>query len=146
MFNNFLAAALLVALQRFSEDPDILADLVHLQEQPAKVGPETAMECVRRAMWGMLYADDACIVSRSAQGLERMMMTLVDVFGAFSLTVSEKKPETVSLPIPHAIATPIAFTTTGQQYRQTTFFVYLGGAITESSKLSADIDRWIRAD
>ena len=120
LLNFFFAAALLVALQRFSEDPDILSDLVHLQEQPAKVGPETAMECVRRAVWGMLYADDACIVSRSPQGLERMMLTLVEVFGAFGLTVSEKKTETMSLPIPHAPATPIAFTTTGQQYRQTT--------------------------
>ena len=87
---NIFAAALLVALQRLSEDPDILADLVHLQEQPVKVGPETAMECERHAVWEMLYADDACIVSRSPQGLERMMATLVNVFGALGLTVSEK--------------------------------------------------------
>ena len=44
LFNIFFTAALLVAVQRFSEDPDILDDLVHLQEQPAKVGPETAMD------------------------------------------------------------------------------------------------------
>ena len=42
---------LLVALQRFSEDAHILADLVHLKEQPEKVGPETALECVRRTVW-----------------------------------------------------------------------------------------------
>ena len=77
-------------------------------------------------------------------GLERMMATLVDVFRAFGLTVSEKKPETMSLTIPHAPATPIAFTTKGPQYRQTTSFVYLGGAITESSRFSAEIDRQIR--
>ena len=130
---------------RFSEDPEILADLVHLQDQPTKVGPETAMECVRRAVWGMLYADDACVVSRSPQGLERMMVNLVEVFGAFGLTVSEKKTETLSLPIPHATAAPIAFNATGKQYRQTTSFVYLGSAITESSRLSAEIDRRIRA-
>ena len=70
--------------------------LALLQEQPAKVGPGTAMECIRRAVWGMLYADDVCIVSRSPQGLERMMATLVDVFGAFGLTVSEKKTKTMS--------------------------------------------------
>ena len=93
----------------------------------------------------MMYADDACIVSRLPQGLERMMVTLVDVFGGFGLTVSEKKTETMRLPIPHAPATPIAFTTTGQQCRQTTSFVYLGGAITESSRLSTEIDRRIRA-
>ena len=62
LFIIFFATALQGALQRFSEDPDILADLVHLQEQPAKVGPEMEMECVRRTVWGMLYADDAGIV------------------------------------------------------------------------------------
>ena len=51
----------------------------------------------------------------------------------------------MSLSIPHAPATAISFNTTGQQYRQTTSFVYLGGAITESSRLSAEIDRRIRA-
>ena len=49
---------------RCNKDAGILVDIVHLQEQPSKVGPETALECVRRAIWGMLYADDACIVSR----------------------------------------------------------------------------------
>ena len=39
----------------------------------------------------MLYADDAGIVSRSPAGLiERMMTVIVEVFGAFGLTVSEK--------------------------------------------------------
>ena len=55
------------------------------------VTQETAMECVRRAVWGMLYADDAYIVSRPPQRLERMMATLVDIFGVFGLTVSKKK-------------------------------------------------------
>ena len=32
LFNIFFAAMLFVALQRFSEDADILADLVHLKE------------------------------------------------------------------------------------------------------------------
>ena len=68
LFIIFFAAMLLVALQRFSEDADILADLVYLKEQPGKVGPETALECVRRALWGMLYVDDACIMSRSPRG------------------------------------------------------------------------------
>ena len=64
------------------------------------IGPETALERVHRAVWGMLYADDACIVSRTPQGLERMMANLVDVSGAFGLTVSQKKTETMSLPDP----------------------------------------------
>ena len=112
LFKLSFAAVLTVTLQRFSEDPDILADLVHHREQPAKVGPETALECGRRAVWGMLYAEDACVVSRSPQGIERMMATLVFVFSAFGLTVSEYKTETMSLPIP----TSISFITTGQQF------------------------------
>jgi len=42
LFNIFFAAILLVAQKRFWRESDILADLVHLQEQPAWVGPEIA--------------------------------------------------------------------------------------------------------
>ena len=52
------------------------------------------MDYVRRAVWGMLYADDACIVSRSPQGLAKMMEVIVEVCRAFALTVSVKKTET----------------------------------------------------
>ena len=69
LFNIFFAAVLNVVLQRFSEEPAILAELVHLKEPSTSMGPEPAMDYVRRAVWGMLYADDACIVSRSPQGL-----------------------------------------------------------------------------
>ena len=68
--NIFFDAILLVALERFSKDADILADLVHLQEQPSKLtlkrhwnvcgilfrgyGMLTtrASSCSRRAGWG----------------------------------------------------------------------------------------------
>lgn len=43
-FNISFTAVLLVTLQRFCEDSNILADFVHIREQPARVGPETAME------------------------------------------------------------------------------------------------------
>ena len=49
------------------------------------------MDCVRRAVWDMLYADDACIVSRSPQGLAKMMKVINEVCRAFALTVSAKK-------------------------------------------------------
>ena len=54
LFNVFFAAILLVTLliERFSKDAGILADRIHLQEQPLKVGPETALECVQRAFGG----------------------------------------------------------------------------------------------
>ena len=37
------------------------------------------MEYVRRAVWGMLYADDACIVSRSPQVRVKRMEVIVEV-------------------------------------------------------------------
>ena len=113
LFNVFFVAILFVVLERFSKDARILANLIHLQEQPSKVGPKTALECVRRAIWGMLYADDACIVSRSPRGLGRMMAVFVEVFGTFGLTISESKTETMCMPIPRAPATKIVFNATG---------------------------------
>ena len=63
--NIFFAAVLTVVLQRISEGPAILAELVHLKEPPTSMGPEPAMDYVLCAVWGMWYADDACMVSRS---------------------------------------------------------------------------------
>ena len=36
--------------EKFNEDVDTLVDLAHLQEQPSKFGPETALKCARRAV------------------------------------------------------------------------------------------------
>ena len=70
LFNVFFAAILLVALEIFSKDVGILADLIHLQEQSAKVGPETALECVRRAIGGccMLTTRASCRGRRAGWG------------------------------------------------------------------------------
>ena len=125
LFNGFFAAILLVVLERLSKDAVILADLIHLQEQPSKVGPETTLECVRRAIWGMLYVDDACIVSLSPRGLGWMMVVFVEVFDTFGLTISESKMKTMCMPIRRAPATKIVFNATRQQYCQTTSFTYL---------------------
>ena len=145
LFNLIFATILLVALERFTKDAGILADLIHLQEQPSKFCPETALEFVRRPTWGMLYAYVACIGSRSPRGLGRNMAVFVEVFGTLSLTISENKTETTCMPIPCAPATKIVFNATGQQYRQLTSFTYLGGNVTETPNLSDEIDRRIRA-
>ena len=50
LVNIFVAAVLIVALQRFSEDQVILAELVHLKEPPTSMGPELSMHGVRRAV------------------------------------------------------------------------------------------------
>ena len=68
----------------------ILAELVHLKEPPTSMGLEPAMGYVCRAVWGMMYADGACIVSRSPQGLAKMIEVAVEVCRVFALTVSAK--------------------------------------------------------
>ena len=48
-------------------------------------------------LWGMLYADDAGIVSRSSEELEKMMTVIVIACSAFGLTVSEAKTDIMCL-------------------------------------------------
>ena len=53
-------------------------------------GEATAGESVLATpLWGMLYADDAGVVSRSPEQLRKMMEVIVVVCAAFGLTVSE---------------------------------------------------------
>ena len=63
LFNIFLAAVIIVVLKRFAEDPPIVSDLVYLDDAPKgedrKPRGEGTLEINQRAVWGMLYADDA---------------------------------------------------------------------------------------
>ena len=145
IFNIFLAAVLNVVLQRFSEDPAILAELVHLKEPPTSMGPEPAMDYVRRAGRDMLYADDACIVSRSPQGLAKMMKVIVEVCRAFALTVSAEKTDTMCMPPPRIRRTIVRVEAAGQTYKQVQSFTYLGGAVIEIPDMSVEIARRTRA-
>ncbi|CAM9281818.1 unnamed protein product, partial [Sphacelaria rigidula] len=43
----------------------------------------------------MLYADDACIVSRTSSSLEKMMTVIMTICGEFGLPVSEAKTKTM---------------------------------------------------
>ena len=137
LFNIFFAAVLAVVLQRFSEEPAILAELVHLTEPPTSMGPEPAMDYVRRAV--------CCIVSRSPQGLAKMMEVIVEVCRAFALTVSAKKTETMCMPPPRTPRTMVQIEAAGQTYKQVQSFTYLGGAVTEVPDMSVEIARRTRA-
>ena len=82
-------------------DPLIVSDLVYLDDAPkgedGRPREERTLEMVRRAVWGMLYADDAGMVSTSPRGLTRMLDVIVVACQKFGLTVSEKKTETMHL-------------------------------------------------
>ena len=150
LFNIFFAAVIIVVLQRFAEDPLIVSDLVYLDDAPkgedGRPRKEGTLEMVRRAVWGMLYADDAGVVSTSPRGLARMMGVIVVTFQEFGLTVSEKKTEAMHLwSHPHTTSNALRIEATGQRYKHTTEFVYLGGAITESADLDIEIKRSIGA-
>ena len=145
LFNIFFAAMLNVALQRFSEDLAILAELVHLKDPSTSMGPEPAMDYAHRAVWSTLYADDACIVSRSPQGLAKMTEVILKVCRAFVLTVSAKKTETMCMPPPHTPQTMVRVEAAGKIYKQVQSFAYLGGAVAETPDMSVEIARWVRA-
>ena len=151
LFNIFFAAATDVVLVRFSEDDTILKDLVYLEEE-AGVGAETPLERARRAVWGMFYADDAGVVSRSQEGLARMMTIIVEVSGEFGLTVSEKKIETLLMRAPEkqpkkggSPPPPLVIEAAGQKCAQTTQFRYLGGLVNEDGELTQEINHRSRA-
>ena len=78
-FSIFIALVLFFDLQMFSEDADIRTELVHLHEWRREGRPESSIDCVRRAVWGMLCADDACIISRSPQVLAKIVEVIVHV-------------------------------------------------------------------
>ena len=145
LFNIFFAAVLTVVLQRFSVDPAILAKIVHLKEPPTPMGPEPAMDYVFRAVWGMLYADYPCIVSRLPQGLAKTMEVIIEVCRAFALTVSAKKTETMCMPPTRTPWTMVQVEAAEQTYNQVQPFTYLGGAMTEVPDTSIEFARPTRA-
>ena len=75
------------------------------------------MDYIRLAVWGILYADDACIDSRSPQGLARMMGVIVEVCRAFVLTVSAKKTKTMCMLPPRKPRTMVLVEAAGQIYK-----------------------------
>ena len=72
LFNIFFAAVIIVVLQGFAKDPLIVSDLVHRDDatkgEDGRPRKEGALGMVRRAVWGMLYADDVGVVSTSPRG------------------------------------------------------------------------------
>ena len=70
--------------------------LVHLKKKKRAGGrgEATAREPVLATLlWGMVYADDAGVVSQSPEKLRTMMGVIVVVCAAFGLTVTEAKTE-----------------------------------------------------
>ena len=100
LFNIFFAAVINVTSTRFKPDKGIMDVLVHLRKKrgAGERGEAAAGESVHvTPLWGMLYADDAGVVSRSSEQLRKMMGVIVVVCVAFGITVPEVKTEIMCL-------------------------------------------------
>ena len=96
-----------MAEKRFTVDAVIMDSLVRLQRKEkrgkrkgrARAGrvDRQRNEDEAQTLWGMLYADDADIVSRSPEGLEKILTVIVTACAAFGLTVLEAKTEIMCL-------------------------------------------------
>ena len=149
LFNIFFAAVINVASTRFKADKGIMDALVHVRKKRGTGGrgEATAGDSVlATSLWGMLYADDDGVVSRSPEQLRKMIGVIVVVCAAFGLAVSDAKTEIMCL---RAKGMPESTTTfsveaAGQVYNQTNEFVYFGGNDNHNSDLSIEVDRRIR--
>ena len=104
LFNIFFAAILRVVVERFSANEDVVNNFYskvndekggeQKRGRPGK-GRDKPQETVTepQPIWGMSYADDAGIVSRSRNSLAKMMADIAAACASFGLTVSEVKTE-----------------------------------------------------
>lgn len=101
MFNVFLAAALHVILVRCIkafEDETIVRQFLQLNcSGVVGTTEQKPFACVRRAVWVMLYVNDAGVVSESGEVFTKMTTVTGTVFTVGSPTVSELKTKAMLL-------------------------------------------------
>ena len=156
LFNIFFTAVVRVEEKRFTADAVIMDSMVQLQIKKEKGGGKKGGARAGRVdgqrkekeeaqtLWGMLYADDVDIVSRSSQG-SKMMTVIVTSCAAFGLTVSEGKTKIMCLQTKGGGHVPFTVTAAGQVHKQTVEFLYLGGAVSVDWDLrSVEVTRLIQ--
>ena len=89
----------------------------------------------------MLYADDAAIVSRSTDSLAKMMTAVVEVCGAYGLTMAERKTKTINMRPPYNAQEGLEIMAAGLRFAQTEHFVYMGDTITAEADITTEITR-----
>lgn len=105
------------------------------------------------ARWGQrcerCCTANASVVSRSAEGLARMITVIDEVLREFGLTLSEEKPEVLVMRVKEESGSPshppLIIEAAGQGYAQTTHFRYLGALLTEHGELNPVISWNIEA-
>ena len=144
-------AVLSVPEKPFLADAAITDNMVQLQRKKkgekkgtsrtGKVDGRRGKEGGVQRLWGMLYADDAGIVSRSLEGLEKMVTVIVTACSSFGLTASEAKTEIMCMQTKGGGTVWFTINAAGQVCEQTIEFVYLSGAITADRDLSIKTTR-----
>ena len=134
-----------VAYMRFEADKDIMEALVHIKNKTGvgRRGEATAGEpALANSFWGMLYADDAGVISESPEQLRKIMGTIVVMCAAFGLIESQAKTEIMRLRTRGMPASTTIFSVeaAGQVYNQTDEFAYLGGNVSHIADLSIEVD------
>ena len=90
LFNIFFTAVINLASTRLKADKGIMDALVNLRKKRGAVGRGEATvgeSALATPLWGILYADDAGVVSQSPGQLRKMMGVIVVVCATFGLTV-----------------------------------------------------------
>ena len=70
-----------------------------------------------------------------------MMTAVLEVCGAYGLTVVERKTETMIMRPQHHAQKGLEIVAAGELYAQTEQFIYLGGTMTTEADMTADIGR-----
>lgn len=151
LFNLFFAAVLAVAVERFMSNEDVVRDLINIKsrfdtdpidyKQRAGKTKQSKKMLLVRQIWGMLYADDAGIVSKTPESLATMMECITSTCTQFGLTVSEPKTETMHLRTRNEARAAVSVQAAGQNYNQVIRFVYLGGGIDDDADITFELRR-----
>ena len=88
LFNIFLAVVINGTYTRFKVDKDIMDALMHLRKETRRgaAGSNRPKASPGDSRWGMLYADDAGVVSQPPKQLRNMMGVIVVVCLVVDLT------------------------------------------------------------
>ena len=153
LFNTRLPAVMRVVKKCFFAYAVITDSMVQLKQKKKKKRQEGRFthrqsrrgggkegEEVQR-LWGMLYADDASIVSRSSEGLERMMTVIATACSAFRLTVPEAKPGIICLHTKGGGRGRSPSMVPARHTNKLSSLCTLGGAVTADRELSIEKTR-----
>ena len=149
LFNVFFAAVINVAYTRFKADKRHHGRLARRRKKTrvGGRGEATAGEPVLATLLtGMLYADDAEVVSQSPEQLRKTVGMIAVACAASGLTVSEAKAEIMCLRtkgMPESTAI-FSMEAAGQVCNQTNEFVYLGRNVNHNIDPSLEVNRRIR--